>query len=66
MNSKFFLFSFFVFFCFFEFTKNKDYTLTLYLHQYWRDERLKFGQNDNIELTLSGDFSERIWVPDTL
>nr|XP_027203040.1 gamma-aminobutyric acid receptor subunit alpha-3-like [Dermatophagoides pteronyssinus] len=44
---------------------NMDYTLTLYLHQYWRDERLKFGQDDNIELTLSGDFSERIWVPDT-
>ncbi|KAH7646663.1 gamma-aminobutyric acid receptor subunit beta-like [Dermatophagoides farinae] len=44
---------------------NMDYTLTLYLHQYWRDERLVFGPNDNVELTLSGDFSERIWVPDT-
>ncbi|OTF77896.1 hypothetical protein BLA29_001624 [Euroglyphus maynei] len=43
-----------------------DYTLTLYLHQYWRDERLVFsGGDDGDELTLSGDFSERIWVPDT-
>lgn len=44
---------------------NMDYTLTLYLHQYWRDDRLAFSQDDNIELTLSGDFAERIWVPDT-
>ena len=66
MNSKFFIFSFFVFLLLRIHQKNKDYTLTLYLHQYWRDERLKFGQDDNIELTLSGDFSERIWVPDTL
>lgn len=44
----------------------QDYTLTLYLHQYWRDDRLAFSEDDSIELTLSGDFAERIWVPDTL
>lgn len=47
----------------------------MYLNQYWRDERLAFnafaplddrdsnGVND--ALTLSGDFAEKIWVPDT-
>ncbi|XP_067118247.1 gamma-aminobutyric acid receptor subunit beta-like isoform X1 [Centruroides vittatus] len=43
---------------------NMDYTLTLYLNQYWKDERLAFGE-ENHELTLSGEFAERIWVPDT-
>ncbi|XP_055710995.1 gamma-aminobutyric acid receptor subunit beta-like [Phlebotomus papatasi] len=54
---------------------NMDYTITMYLNQYWRDERLAFnafaplddrdsnGVND--ALTLSGDFAEKIWVPDT-
>ncbi|XP_055388333.1 gamma-aminobutyric acid receptor subunit beta-like isoform X2 [Condylostylus longicornis] len=61
---------------------NMDYTITLYLNQYWKDERLAFNEYDiltngnddesdeNYEvdgnaLTLSGDFAERIWVPDT-
>ncbi|RWS09964.1 gamma-aminobutyric acid receptor subunit beta-like protein, partial [Dinothrombium tinctorium] len=44
---------------------NMDYTLTLYLNQYWKDERLSFSKNDSFELTLSGDFAEHIWVPDT-
>ncbi|GIY27347.1 gamma-aminobutyric acid receptor subunit beta-like [Caerostris darwini] len=43
---------------------NMDYTLTLYLNQFWTDERLKFSK-ENYELTLSGDFAEKIWVPDT-
>lgn len=53
----------------------QDYTITIYLNQYWRDERLAFnsfspfGENSrndfNDLLTLSGDFAERIWVPDT-
>ncbi|GFY61169.1 gamma-aminobutyric acid receptor subunit beta-like [Trichonephila inaurata madagascariensis] len=43
---------------------NMDYTLTLYLNQFWRDERLIFS-DENYELTLSGDFAEKIWVPDT-
>lgn len=42
----------------------KDYTLTIYLNQYWRDERLVFG-NENDYLTLMGDFAEHIWLPDT-
>lgn len=43
---------------------NMDYTLTIYLIQYWKDERLIFG-NENEYLTLMGDFAEHIWLPDT-
>ncbi|XP_047989018.1 gamma-aminobutyric acid receptor subunit beta-like [Leguminivora glycinivorella] len=43
---------------------NMDYTITLYLNQYWKDERLGFGLQEDV-LTLSGDFADRIWVPDT-
>ncbi|XP_014213625.1 gamma-aminobutyric acid receptor subunit beta-like [Copidosoma floridanum] len=43
---------------------NMDYTITMYLNQYWTDERLAFSQEKEI-LTLSGDFAEKIWVPDT-
>nr|CAD7597171.1 unnamed protein product [Timema genevievae] len=43
---------------------NMDYTITMYLNQYWKDERLSFSNEDEI-LTLSGDFAEKIWVPDT-
>nr|AOO87782.1 ligand-gated chloride channel 3-like protein [Laodelphax striatellus] len=43
---------------------NMDYTITMYLNQYWKDERLSFSSNDEV-LTLSGDFAEKIWVPDT-
>lgn len=42
----------------------QDYTITLYLNQYWKDERLAFGLPDDV-LTLSGDFADKIWVPDT-
>ncbi len=35
------------------------------LNQYWRDERLAFTEEKDVVLTLSGDFSEKIWVPDT-
>ncbi|KAG4074270.1 hypothetical protein HA402_008679 [Bradysia odoriphaga] len=51
---------------------NMDYTITMYLNQYWRDERLAFsafihenGDSYGDMLTLSGDFAEKIWVPDT-
>ncbi|XP_055914667.1 gamma-aminobutyric acid receptor subunit beta-like [Eupeodes corollae] len=56
---------------------NMDYTITMYLNQYWRDERLAFNaygpyydddaDDDGVNdvLTLSGDFAEKIWVPDT-
>ncbi|KAK9870326.1 hypothetical protein WA026_006412 [Henosepilachna vigintioctopunctata] len=43
---------------------NMDYTITLYLNQYWKDERLAFSNRNEI-LTLAGDFAEKIWVPDT-
>ncbi|KAJ0179239.1 hypothetical protein K1T71_004951 [Dendrolimus kikuchii] len=43
---------------------NMDYTITLYLNQYWKDERLAFGFAEEV-LTLSGDFADKIWVPDT-
>ncbi|PSN54232.1 Gamma-aminobutyric acid receptor subunit beta-like protein [Blattella germanica] len=43
---------------------NMDYTITMYLNQYWKDERLAFSTDEEI-LTLSGDFAEKIWVPDT-
>jgi gamma-aminobutyric acid receptor subunit beta len=36
----------------------------MYLNQYWKDERLAFSTGDET-LTLSGDFAEKIWVPDT-
>ncbi|KAA0198215.1 hypothetical protein HAZT_HAZT002906 [Hyalella azteca] len=43
---------------------NMDYTITMYLNQYWKDERLSFSSDDEV-LTLPGDFAEMIWVPDT-
>ncbi|XP_023318141.1 gamma-aminobutyric acid receptor subunit beta-like isoform X2 [Trichogramma pretiosum] len=43
---------------------NMDYTITMYLNQYWTDERLSFSHEKDV-LTLSGDFAEKIWVPDT-
>ncbi|XP_025994881.1 gamma-aminobutyric acid receptor subunit beta-like isoform X1 [Solenopsis invicta] len=43
---------------------NMDYTITMYLNQYWKDERLAFSHKNEV-LTLSGDFAEKIWVPDT-
>ncbi|KAK3100619.1 hypothetical protein FSP39_022680, partial [Pinctada imbricata] len=43
-----------------------DYTITIYLNQYWRDDRLAFNAHDNVtSMTLTGDFAEKIWVPDT-
>ena len=43
----------------------QDYTITIYLNQYWKDERLAFSQNHSDCMTLTGDFAEKIWVPDT-
>ena len=37
----------------------------MYLNQYWKDERLSFSPEEDKALTLSGDFAEKIWVPDT-
>lgn len=43
----------------------QDYTITIYLNQYWKDDRLAFNSESNISMTLTGDFAEKIWVPDT-
>ncbi|XP_076042748.1 gamma-aminobutyric acid receptor subunit beta-like isoform X2 [Oratosquilla oratoria] len=43
---------------------NMDYTITMYLNQYWKDERLSFSSKEEM-LTLPGEFAEKIWVPDT-
>ena len=43
----------------------QDYTITIYLNQYWQDERLAFSNNYSNFMTLTGDFAEKIWVPDT-
>ena len=37
----------------------------MYLNQHWKDERLAFSSEENKVLTLSGDFTEFCWVPDT-
>ncbi len=42
---------------------NMDYTLTLYLNQYWRDDRLIFG-NQSEELILTGEIIDKFWLPD--
>ncbi|XP_065933308.1 gamma-aminobutyric acid receptor subunit beta isoform X2 [Magallana gigas] len=45
---------------------NMDYTITIYLNQYWTDERLTHGNlSTSTSLTLTGDFADKIWVPDT-
>ena len=36
----------------------------MYLNQYWRDDRLEYGDVDE-QMTLTGEFADRIWVPDT-
>ncbi|CEF65127.1 Gamma-aminobutyric acid receptor subunit beta-like [Strongyloides ratti] len=44
---------------------NMDYTITIDLHQYWQDDRLSWSEELNIEeISLSGEFSSRIWCPD--
>ena len=40
----------------------QDYTITIYLNQYWQDERLAFSNNGSHFMTLTGDFAEKIWV----
>ncbi|KAA0198222.1 hypothetical protein HAZT_HAZT002908 [Hyalella azteca] len=41
-----------------------DYTITMYLNQRWKDERLAFSSDDEV-VTMPGEFAEIIWVPDT-
>ena len=33
--------------------------------QFWRDERLAYSNSSASNVTLTGDFVEKIWVPDT-
>ncbi|KAJ8397622.1 hypothetical protein AAFF_G00436210 [Aldrovandia affinis] len=41
-----------------------DFTMTLYLRHYWKDERLSFPSNTNQSMTFDGRLVRKIWVPD--
>uniref|UniRef100_A0A3B4B4M3 GABA(C) receptor n=1 Tax=Periophthalmus magnuspinnatus TaxID=409849 RepID=A0A3B4B4M3_9GOBI len=41
-----------------------DFTMTLYLRHYWKDERLSFHSNHNQSMTFDGRLVKKIWVPD--
>ncbi|XP_055043064.2 gamma-aminobutyric acid receptor subunit rho-1 [Misgurnus anguillicaudatus] len=41
-----------------------DFTMTLYLRHYWKDERLSFTSNTNKSMTFDGRLLKKIWVPD--
>uniref|UniRef100_A0A671KWC7 Gamma-aminobutyric acid receptor subunit rho-1 n=1 Tax=Sinocyclocheilus anshuiensis TaxID=1608454 RepID=A0A671KWC7_9TELE len=41
-----------------------DFTMTLYLRHYWKDERLSFPSNTNQSMTFDGRLVKKIWVPD--
>ncbi|XP_028809156.1 gamma-aminobutyric acid receptor subunit rho-1-like [Denticeps clupeoides] len=41
-----------------------DFTMTLYLRHYWKDERLSFPSNNNQSMTFDGRLVKKIWVPD--
>ncbi|XP_030327628.1 gamma-aminobutyric acid receptor subunit rho-3-like isoform X5 [Strigops habroptila] len=41
-----------------------DFTMTLYLRHYWKDERLSFHSNKNRSMTFDGRLIKKIWVPD--
>ncbi|XP_068881639.1 gamma-aminobutyric acid receptor subunit rho-3 isoform X2 [Aphelocoma coerulescens] len=41
-----------------------DFTMTLYLRHYWKDERLSFRSNKNKSMTFDGRLIKKIWVPD--
>lgn len=42
----------------------KDFTMTLYLRHYWKDERLSFPSTNNKSMTFDGRLVKKIWVPD--
>ncbi|XP_066275719.1 gamma-aminobutyric acid receptor subunit beta-1-like [Branchiostoma lanceolatum] len=42
---------------------NMDYMVTIFLRQYWQDNRLAF-EGTTANLTLDGRLSDRLWVPD--
>eukprot|EP00069_Balaena_mysticetus_P004786 bmy_17633T0 len=41
-----------------------DFTMTLYLRHYWKDERLSFPSTKNLSMTFDGRLVKKIWVPD--
>lgn len=41
----------------------QEFSVDLYMGQFWRDPRLGFGLNQTI--ILSGDATNKLWVPDT-
>ncbi|XP_075450168.1 gamma-aminobutyric acid receptor subunit rho-3 isoform X2 [Ascaphus truei] len=41
-----------------------DFTMTLYLRHYWKDERLSFPSTNNRSMTFDGRLIKKIWVPD--
>ncbi|KAJ7415120.1 gamma-aminobutyric acid receptor subunit beta-2 isoform X4 [Willisornis vidua] len=43
---------------------NKDYTLTMYFQQAWRDKRLSYNVIP-LNLTLDNRVADQLWVPDT-
>ncbi|XP_029417677.1 gamma-aminobutyric acid receptor subunit theta isoform X2 [Nannospalax galili] len=42
---------------------NMDYTITLFLHQTWKDTRLAYNET-NLNLTLDYQMYKKLWVPD--
>ncbi|XP_077631050.1 gamma-aminobutyric acid receptor subunit rho-3 isoform X1 [Crocuta crocuta] len=43
---------------------NMDFTMTLYLRHYWKDERLSFPSTTNKSMTFDHRLIKKIWVPD--
>ncbi|XP_029384754.1 gamma-aminobutyric acid receptor subunit rho-3-like [Echeneis naucrates] len=43
---------------------NMDFTMTLYLRHYWKDERLAFPSRTNRSRTFDSRLVKKIWVPD--
>ncbi|KAM6216635.1 gamma-aminobutyric acid receptor subunit delta isoform 2-T2 [Rhynchocyon petersi] len=43
---------------------NMEYTMTVFLHQSWRDSRLSYSHT-NETLGLDSRFVDRLWLPDT-
>ncbi|XP_005993470.1 gamma-aminobutyric acid receptor subunit rho-3 [Latimeria chalumnae] len=41
-----------------------DFSMTLYLRHYWKDERLSFSSSNNKSMTFDGRLVKKIWVPD--
>jgi gamma-aminobutyric acid receptor subunit rho len=45
-------------------SRPQDFTMTLYLRHYWKDERLSFPSSNNLSMTFDGRLVKKIWVPD--